>query len=86
MGSMASPVNILKPGLLMGAWVLAACLLGGGSALARQAPVDTSRIGPQVGARAPEFTGTDYQSRTHTLQSLMGREGLMLVFSRSADW
>jgi hypothetical protein len=53
---------------------------------AQPAGVDVDRIGPQVGEQVPDFTGRDQQGRTQTLQSLMGREGLMLVFSRSADW
>lgn len=56
-----------------------------GSAAA-QTPVDVEKVGPQVGARVPDFSGTDQRGRTQTLESLMGREGLMLVFSRSADW
>jgi len=66
--------------------VLAAVLLLGGVPLMGQAPVDVEKIGPQVGARVPDFSGTDQRGRTQTLQSLMGREGLMLVFNRSADW
>lgn len=68
-------------------WIVAAVLWAGvlGSAEA-QTPVDVDKVGPQVGARVPDFTGTDQRGREQTLQSLMGREGLMLVFSRSADW
>jgi hypothetical protein len=52
---------------------------------AAQAP-DLTLIGPEVGARAHEFSGVDQFGRRHTLQSLVGRDGLMLVFYRSADW
>ncbi len=56
--------------------------------LAAQAPpaVDTSKIGPQVGAVAPAFSGTDQFGKPHTLASVMGPKGAMLVFFRSADW
>ena len=55
--------------------------------LAGQAPaVDTSKIGPQVGAVAPAFSGTDQFGKPHTLASVMGPKGAMLVFFRSADW
>lgn len=56
--------------------------------LAAQAPpaVDTSKIGPQVGAVAPAFSGTDQFGKPHTLASAMGSKGAMLVFFRSADW
>lgn len=70
-------------------WIVVAALWAGvlGSAPAEaQTPVNVDEIGPQVGARVPEFSGTDQRGREVTLQSLMGREGLMLVFNRSADW
>ena len=56
--------------------------------LSRQAPptVDTSKIGPQVGAVVPAFSGTDQFGKPHTLASVMGPKGAMLVFFRSADW
>jgi hypothetical protein len=49
-------------------------------------PIDTSRIGPGVGNKVPEFSGTDQFGRTHTLASSLGSQGAMLVFFRSADW
>lgn len=63
---------------------LAAAVTG----LAGQAPpaVDTSNIGPQVGAVVPAFSGTDQFGKPHTLASVMGPKGAMLVFFRSADW
>jgi hypothetical protein len=48
--------------------------------------VDTSTIGPQVGATVPPFSGVDQFGKTQNLQSLSGPKGLMLVFNRSADW
>jgi hypothetical protein len=48
--------------------------------------VDVSKKGPQIGERVPDFSLTDQNGRTRTLQSLMGERGLMLVFLRSADW
>ena len=57
------------------------------ASMAAQAPkVDTSSIGPAVGQRVPDFSGTDQFGRTHTLQSSLGANGTMLVFFRSADW
>src|SRR5436190_18628804 len=47
---------------------------------------DVQTLGPQVGTRVPDFTLTDQNSKTRTLQSLMGPKGLMLLFYRSADW
>lgn len=56
--------------------------------LSGQAPpaVDTSRIGPPIGAVVPAFSGTDQFGKPHTLASVMGPKGAMLVFFRSADW
>lgn len=51
-----------------------------------EAQNDGSRTGPAVGERAPEFTLPDQHGKQHTLQDLTGPGGLLLVFSRSADW
>jgi hypothetical protein len=48
--------------------------------------VDVSKLGPQVGARVPDFNLSDQNGTVRTLQSIMGRRGAMLVFIRSADW
>ena len=47
---------------------------------------DVQRLGPQVGSRVPDFTLTDQRGQSRTLASLLGPNGLMLVFFRSADW
>ena len=49
-------------------------------------PIDVSKLGPQVGERAPDFSLKDQNGKTWTLQSIMGPKGAMLVFLRSADW
>ncbi len=52
-----------------------------------QAPaVDTSKIGPQVGATLPSIEGTDQFGKSRTLSSVYGPRGAMVVFFRSADW
>ena len=48
--------------------------------------VDVSKLGPQVGDGAIDFSLTDFEGRTHTLETLAGSEGTMLLFFRSADW
>jgi len=47
---------------------------------------DVQKLGPQVGARVPDFTLVDQHGQTRSLTSLMGPKGLMLIFNRSADW
>ena len=72
------------------ALLLALCLTAAVPAAQAQTsgrePVDVSRLGPQAGQRAPDFSLKDQQDRTWTLQSVMGPKGAMLVFIRSADW
>ena len=51
-----------------------------------QAQPDVQKIGPQVGERVPDFSLVDQSGATRTLQSVAGKNGLMLVFFRSADW
>ena len=48
--------------------------------------IDVSTLGPQVGERVPDFTLSDQAGQSWTLQSIMGPNGAMLVFYRSADW
>jgi hypothetical protein len=57
-----------------------------GAAAQQSAPIDIAQLGPQVGARVPEFSGVDQFGRTQTLGSIVGERGAMLVFFRSADW
>lgn len=47
---------------------------------------DVTRMGPAVGTPAPGFALTGQDGRTHTLDSVAGPQGTMLVFFRSADW
>ena len=58
---------------------------------ASQAPqgrtkIDLSKLGPQVGDQVPDFSLKDQGGKTWTRQSIMGPNGAMLVFFRSADW
>ncbi len=62
--------------------------LGAVSTASAQAPPlpDVDGLGPQVGEVVPSFSLTDQTGAARDLASLMGPNGLMLVFSRSADW
>ncbi len=42
--------------------------------------------GPAIGTAAPGFNLPDQTGQTHTLQSLTGEGGAIVVFYRSADW
>ena len=48
--------------------------------------IDVAKLGPQVGDRIADFQLKDQNGRAWTRDALMGSRGLMLVFSRSADW
>lgn len=51
-----------------------------------EAQNDGYRTGPAVGAKVPDFALPDQTGRLRPLHDLMGPNGLLLVFSRSADW
>jgi hypothetical protein len=73
--------------LAVGVFLFCSVLLSvAGAAGQSSQKVDTSAMGPRVGQRVPEFSGTDQYGRQHTLASSMGAKGAMLVFFRSADW
>ena len=48
--------------------------------------IDLSELGPQVGERVPDFSLQDQNGKTWTRESIMGPNGAMLVFVRSANW
>ena len=51
-----------------------------------QAQNEGYRTGPAIGEKIPEFELADQNDRPRTLHNLTGPNGLLLVFSRSADW
>jgi hypothetical protein len=52
----------------------------------RVASIELMSIGLEVGQRAPAFSARDQFGRTHTLGTLKGSNGTVLLFFRSADW
>ena len=42
--------------------------------------------GPDVGQRIPDFSAYDQNGNSVSLQDVMGPNGAMVVFHRSADW
>ena len=51
-----------------------------------QAQNDGYQTGPEIGDKVPDFTLPDQHGESWALAELMGSNGLLLVFSRSADW
>jgi len=50
----------------------------------RAADAPSSRL--RVGTRIPELAGVDQLGKRQNFESLKGRNGLVLLFFRSADW
>ena len=53
---------------------------------AEREPILVADLGPQIGDQVPEFRLPDQNGQTHSLDSIMGPNGAMLLFHRSADW
>jgi peroxiredoxin len=67
-----------------GLWLLAAALLAAHVEAAEEAP--PAEIGLRIGERAPNFTLQDQNSREVSLESLLKKGPVAVVFIRSADW
>jgi hypothetical protein len=67
---------------------LALCLVSAAAAIQTPAPApgDLDKLGPQVGQRAPDFSLADQRGSARTLASILGPNGALLVFFRSAEW
>lgn len=59
--------------------------IGAAQEIERQA-IEVSSLGPQVGDSVPDFRLPDQFGNYHTLNDVMGPNGVMLLFHRSADW
>jgi hypothetical protein len=82
-------LRLCKPLTIASSAVLLAGLLIQAPSMAQTTPrekIDVSKLGPQMGERVPDFSLPDQNGKTQTLQSIMGPNGAMLVFIRSADW
>jgi cytochrome oxidase Cu insertion factor (SCO1/SenC/PrrC family) len=48
--------------------------------------VDVETVGPKVGEVLPDFSLRDQRGQAQSLTSLLGPNGAVIVFFRSADW
>lgn len=55
-------------------------------ASAQREAIDLSARGPLLGESIPEFSLPDQNGKIWTQDSILGPNGVMLVFVRSADW
>ena len=53
---------------------------------AEREAIVVANLGPQVGEQVPDFQLSDQFGEIHNLESVMGPNGAMLLFHRSADW
>jgi len=49
-------------------------------------PAPEERTGPKVGEKAPKFTLKDQEGKDRSLDGLLEKGKVALVFYRSADW
>ena len=49
-------------------------------------PVEVAKLGPQIGELVPDFSLPDQNGRIRTRDSILGPNGAILLFHRSADW
>ena len=69
------------------AGVLAALVLGFPSqAVQSRTPIEVASLGPQVGERVPDFSLPDQTGRVWTRDSILGPNGAIVLFHRSANW
>ena len=66
--------------------ILMALLLGLGTQAIAVESIDVAALGPQVGERVPDFSLPDQNGRLWTRNSILGPNGAILLFHRSADW
>jgi hypothetical protein len=69
----------------------ALALLAAVALLDAQAPpaktaMDLAKLGPQIGEPVPDFRLTDQTGVSRDVKSVLGPNGAMLVFFRSAEW
>ena len=55
-------------------------------AMQESPPVDVASLGPQIGEQVPDFALPDQNGRIRTRDSILGPNGAILLFHRSADW
>ena len=78
-------MNVSTRALLAG--VLAALVLGFPSqAMQSRTPIEVASLGPQVGEQVPDFSLPDQNGRVWTRDSILGPNGAIVLFHRSANW
>jgi cytochrome oxidase Cu insertion factor (SCO1/SenC/PrrC family) len=77
----------LALGAAMAAVLALATTLGFPSyAMQSRTAIDVASLGPQVGEQVPDFSLPDQNGRVWTRDSILGPNGALVLFHRSADW
>jgi len=58
----------------------------GSEEMQSRTPIEVASLGPQIGERVPAFSLPDQNGQVRTLESILGPNGALLLFHRSADW
>jgi cytochrome oxidase Cu insertion factor (SCO1/SenC/PrrC family) len=87
---MSMPWKLSDPALMLsvGLLVLGPAMARAGDQQANSAArmVDVETVGPKVGQALPDFSLPDQHGQMRSLKSLLGPNGAVIVFVRSADW
>jgi hypothetical protein len=69
-----------------GVLFVAIALSGACGANDARTAIDVEALGPQVGEQVPGFSLPDQNGQVLTLDSVLGPNGAILMFHRSANW
>lgn len=83
---MKSRVNLLLRSLITSGFVIALTSFSTMTSAQSRTGVDIEALGPQVGEAVPQFQLPDQNGNLQSLDSILGPNGAMLLFHRSADW
>lgn len=83
---MISKVSSILRTLISSALVIALTSFSIMASAQSRTGVDIDTLGPQVGEAVPDFELPDQNGNLQNLESIMGPNGAMLLFHRSADW
>lgn len=82
----SSFLRLMRGGIII-VGLLATSMWSPATAVAESAEANPKiHAGINAGEKIPAFKATDQNGREQTWQTLAGRNGLVLLFYRSADW
>ena len=73
-------------GMALGITLLVMVFGVGSDEVQSRTPIDVASLGPQVGERVPAFSLPDQNGQIQTRESVLGPNGGILLFHRSANW